>query len=63
VALRYLDNPNGAARDIAGVMNARGTVMGMMPHPERVCDPALGRMGGWPIFESLAGAAAVAPAA
>jgi phosphoribosylformylglycinamidine synthase len=54
VALRYLDNPNGAARDIAGLLNARGNVLGMMPHPERVCDPALGRTGGWAIFASLA---------
>lgn len=59
VVLRYRDNPNGAARDIAGLINARGTVMGMMPHPERVCDPALDRLGGWPVFESLCGAAAV----
>lgn len=57
VVFRYLDNPNGAARDIAGVMDTRGRVMGMMPHPERACDPALGRMGGWAVLESLARAA------
>lgn len=57
VTLRYLDNPNGSAADIAGLMNARGNVMGMMPHPERACDPALGHMGGWNIFQSLLEAA------
>src|SRR5262249_10755966 len=40
VIFRYLDNPNGSARDIAGLMNERGNVMGMMPHPERASDPA-----------------------
>jgi phosphoribosylformylglycinamidine synthase subunit PurQ / glutaminase len=57
VALRYVDNPNGSARDIAGLIDGRGRVMGLMPHPERACDPALGRLGGKPIFESLARAA------
>ncbi|NDC60103.1 MAG: hypothetical protein EBZ50_15030 [Alphaproteobacteria bacterium] len=57
VTLRYIDNPNGSMRDIAGIANARGNVMGMMPHPEREADPTLGRMGGWPIFQSLAEAA------
>jgi phosphoribosylformylglycinamidine synthase subunit PurQ / glutaminase len=53
VALRYLANPNGAANDIAGLLSARGNVMGMMPHPERACDRELGRLGGWGLFESL----------
>ncbi len=57
VVFRYLDNPNGSARDIAGVVNARGNVMGMMPHPERACDPALGRTGGTALFQSLLEAA------
>ncbi len=57
VVLRYKDNPNGSARDIAAIMNEGGNVMGMMPHPERVADPSLGRMGGWAIFQSLAEAA------
>lgn len=56
VAFRYVENPNGAARDIAGLLNARGNVLGMMPHPERACDPALGRTGGWAVFASLLGA-------
>jgi len=57
VALRYLDNPNGSARDIAGVLNSRGNVLGLMPHPERAADASLGRMGGWGIFQSLQEAA------
>lgn len=42
VAFRYSDNPNGSARDIAGILNDKGNVLGMMPHPERVVDDALG---------------------
>jgi phosphoribosylformylglycinamidine synthase len=57
VVFRYLDNPNGSARDIAGIANERGNVLGMMPHPERASDPALGRTGGKAIFESLLEAA------
>jgi phosphoribosylformylglycinamidine synthase len=57
VVLRYRENPNGSMRDIAGIVNEAGNVMGLMPHPERVSDPALGRMGGWPIFQSLMEAA------
>jgi phosphoribosylformylglycinamidine synthase len=57
VVLRYKENPNGSARDIAGLVNEGGNVMGLMPHPERVSDPSLGRMDGWPIFQSLMEAA------
>jgi phosphoribosylformylglycinamidine synthase len=57
VIFRYLDNPNGSARDIAGVINERGNVLGMMPHPERASDPVLGRTGGTAIFQSLLEAA------
>jgi phosphoribosylformylglycinamidine synthase len=57
VVFRYLDNPNGSARDIAGIVNAGGNVMGMMPHPERASDPALGNTGGAPVFQSLLEAA------
>ncbi|MET0545116.1 MAG: phosphoribosylformylglycinamidine synthase subunit PurQ [Caulobacterales bacterium] len=53
VMFRYAKNPNGAARDIAGIINEKGNVLGMMPHPERAADPALGRMEGWPMFQSL----------
>jgi phosphoribosylformylglycinamidine synthase len=46
-------NPNGSRSNIAGIMNARGNVMGMMPHPERAADPALGNTDGQKIFLSL----------
>ncbi len=55
VALRYCGpsgdlgdqhNPNGSLRHIAGVMNAEGNVLGMMPHPERACEPLLGSEDG-----------------
>jgi phosphoribosylformylglycinamidine synthase I len=57
VVFRYKANPNGSARDIAGIINARGNVLGMMPHPERSADKSLDRTGGWALFESLAQAA------
>lgn len=62
VAFRYVDargnatpetNPNGSANNIAGVLNARGTVLGMMPHPERRIEDALGGDDGRGVFESL----------
>jgi phosphoribosylformylglycinamidine synthase len=56
VVFRYLDNPNGSARDIAGILNEGRNVMGMMPHPERVCDPLLGGTDGRGVFASLAAA-------
>ena len=46
-------NPNGSMRDIAGIVNARGNVLGMMPHPERAVDPILGPADGLPLFESI----------
>ena len=46
-------NPNGSTMNIAGIMNKNGNVMGMMPHPERVCDPVLGRFDGQMIFSSI----------
>lgn len=57
VVFRYKANPNGSARDIAGLINDRGNVLGMMPHPERATDIALGRTGGRAVFESLMDAA------
>ena len=54
VVLRYLDNPNGSARDIAGVANAAGTVVGIMPHPERADHALLGATDGAGFFTSLA---------
>lgn len=53
VAFRYTDNPNGSARDIAGILNDDGNVLGMMPHPERVVDEALGGTDGSALFASL----------
>src|SRR3546814_724209 len=53
VAFRYLDNPNGSVNDIAGLYNERRNVLGMMPHPERVSDPALGRADGKRMFDGL----------
>ncbi len=46
-------NPNGSARNIAGIRNAAGNVLGMMPHPERCAEAALGSEDGAVIFESL----------
>ena len=48
-----LANPNGSARNIAGISNWRGNVIGMMPHPERACSPELGNTDGWLVFEKL----------
>ena len=46
-------NPNGSVDNIAGIVNEEGTVLGLMPHPERVCDPLLGGTDGRALFESL----------
>ncbi len=55
VAFRYADggNPNGSENDIAGLYDATGRIMGMMPHPERAIEPRLGSVDGWPLFESI----------
>ena len=62
IALRYCDaggavtreaNPNGSIRNIAGVFNEAGNVMGLMPHPERAFDPVTGRTDGRAVFEAL----------
>jgi phosphoribosylformylglycinamidine synthase len=53
VAFRYVENPNGSARDIAGILNEGRNVLGMMPHPERACDPLMGSTDGLSIFESV----------
>jgi phosphoribosylformylglycinamidine synthase I len=59
VALRYApgENPNGSERDIAGVLNVDGNVMGLMPHPEHAVDPLLGSGDGGLILASLVDAA------
>jgi len=54
VAFRYLENPNGSLRDIAGILNRERNVLGMMPHPERAVEALLGSTGGLGVFESLA---------
>ncbi|HET6534699.1 MAG TPA: phosphoribosylformylglycinamidine synthase subunit PurQ [Sphingomicrobium sp.] len=53
VAFRYLDSVNGSARDIAGILNDAGNVLGLMPHPERVIEPAHGGTDGRRLFEGL----------
>jgi phosphoribosylformylglycinamidine synthase I len=53
VVLRYLENPNGSANDIAGVCNEGRNVVGIMPHPERASDPALGSEDGLRILRSV----------
>jgi phosphoribosylformylglycinamidine synthase len=53
VLFRYRANPNGSARDIAGIVNDTRNVLGLMPHPERVVDAALGGTDGRALFESL----------
>lgn len=52
VAFRYVDNVNGSSRAIAGVLNAAGNVLGMMPHPERAIEQAHGGTDGRALFES-----------
>jgi len=56
VVLRYAPghNPNGSLRDIAGVCDEAGTVMGLMPHPEHAVDPLTGSTDGLKLFQSLA---------
>ena len=55
VAFRYApgDNPNGSARDIAGILSEKRNVLGLMPHPERACDDILGSTTGRALFQSL----------
>ena len=62
IAFRYCDadgttseaaNPNGSQRNIAGILNERRNVLGMMPHPERLADPLLGGTDGAPMFTAL----------
>ena len=62
VAFRYAADVNGSARAIAGVLSANRRVLGMMPHPERAADPALGPATGAPLFAGLAAALAGAAA-
>ncbi len=58
VVFRYAEgsNPNGAINDIAGIVNASGNVIGMMPHPENMIEPLHGKIDCMPLFEGLAAA-------
>jgi phosphoribosylformylglycinamidine synthase len=53
IAFRYLDNPNGSLRDIAGVLNPERNVMGLMPHPERATEALMGSPDGLQVFQSM----------
>jgi len=53
VVFRYRDNPNGSARDIAGIVSERGNVLGLMPHPDRAFEAALGSEDGALLFQSV----------
>ncbi len=55
VVFRYLDNPNGSMRGIAGIVNKAGNVLGIMPHPDRAFEPELGSADGAVLFQSVAG--------
>lgn len=69
IAFRYCDadgnvspesNPNGSLHNIAGILNEKGNVLGMMPHPERACEERLGSTDGRLVFESLINSAMAA---
>ena len=53
IAFRYDEECNGSRRNIAGVLNERGNVLGMMPHPERAIEDVLGSSDGKPLFDSI----------
>jgi phosphoribosylformylglycinamidine synthase len=53
IAFRYAGEVNGSARDIAGIINDKGNVLGMMPHPERMIEPAHGGTDGRRLFEGI----------
>ncbi len=57
VVFRYVDNPNGSMANIAGLQNARGNVLGMMPHPDRAFEEELGSADGATLFRSIMDAA------
>ena len=71
VALRYCEadgalsweaNPNGSLENIAGILNERGNVLGMMPHPERACELLMGSDDGMQLFQSAIQHLAALPA-
>ncbi|MCP9858261.1 MULTISPECIES: phosphoribosylformylglycinamidine synthase subunit PurQ [unclassified Cyanobium] len=55
VVLRYVANPNGSRGDVAGLTDPTGRVLGLMPHPERACDPITGGLDGRRLLASLLG--------
>jgi phosphoribosylformylglycinamidine synthase len=63
IVLRYADNPNGSVDAIAGIANAAGNVVGLMPHPERAASALLGSEDGLVLLRSLVAAAATSAAA
>ena len=60
IAFSYVENPNGAMADIAGILSANRRVLGLMPHPERAVDRTLGGVDGAAVFASLMGGMALA---
>ena len=60
IAFTYAENPNGSMADIAGILSENRRVLGMMPHPERATEAALGSADGRPMFASLMGGMALA---
>jgi len=59
VAFRYVDNPDGSARNIAGILNPGRNVLGMMPHPDRAGEPLMGSADGLVILQSMVASLAV----
>lgn len=59
VVFRYVRNPNGSLRDIAGIVSPERNVMGLMPHPERATEPLMGSSDGLAVFQSMIAALAV----
>jgi phosphoribosylformylglycinamidine synthase len=53
IVFKYQNNPNGSVADIAGIINEKGNVLGMMPHPERAVDALLGNVSGLRLFQSI----------
>lgn len=60
VAFSYIDNPNGSAGDIAGILSENRRILGMMPHPERACEAVHGNEDGRAVFKSLTESLALA---
>jgi phosphoribosylformylglycinamidine synthase len=53
IVFQYCENPNGSMLDIAGIVNRRRNVLGMMPHPDRCAEPLLGNVDGRRVFEGI----------